>query len=126
MQPQSSPESVRLFHRGKPSQWMVELQSHSLSTPVFHCDKKIIEIWPPHSLFYYYLLGSLEGVDSSGQPVDTAVTVQTAGETTVSAATDLYCEVAHALHHPTEKTVRGLRRDGVDSLRLEPSEARQE
>ena len=66
---------------------------------------------------------SLEGVDSSGQPVDTAVTVQTAGETTVSATTDLHCQVAHSLHHPAEQTVRGLRRDGVDSLRPEAGEA---
>ena len=34
-------------------------------------------------------LGSLEGVSSSGKPVDTAVTVQTTGETTVSTAADL-------------------------------------
>ena len=43
----------------------------------------------PLSLSLSDWLGSLEGVNGSWQPVDTAVTVQTTGETTVSAATHL-------------------------------------
>ena len=70
-------------------------------------------------------LSSLEDVSGPWQPVHRALSVQTARKTAVSAATHLDCEVANTLHHPAEKTVGGLRGDGVDPLRLEAGDAGQ-
>jgi len=71
-------------------------------------------------------IGSLKGVRGPREPVDTAVTVQAAGETAVGTAAHLHRQEPHTLHHPAEEAVGGLGGDGIDPLRLDPGDAGQE